>query len=149
MNVTTVSAEETRPLRHLVLRPDQPVGSTVYAGDDDPDARHYAALEDGRLVGVASLYREARPQGREPGWRLRGMATAPDARRRGVGAALLAACVEHVTVEGGGELWCNARLVAQDFYLAAGFMVVGDRFDIEGIGPHHLMRRDVGPSRPA
>lgn len=146
LTVTPVGAEETRPLRHLVLRPGQPVGSTVYAGDDDPEARHWAALDDGRVVGVASLYREPRPGGPEQGWRLRGMATAPDARRRGVGRALLAAAVEHVAAHGGGELWANARLGARDFYLARGFRVEGDEFHIDGIGPHVVMRLDVAPS---
>ncbi|MFN2608852.1 MAG: GNAT family N-acetyltransferase [Acidimicrobiales bacterium] len=149
MEVTSVTSEETRPLRHLVLRSTQPVESTVYPGDDDPATRHFGAFDGGRLAGVASLYREARPGGPSPGWRLRGMATAPDARRQGAGRALLGACRDHVAAAGGGELWCNARRPAVPFYAAAGFEVVGDEFEVEGIGPHLVMRVDVpaGPPR--
>ena len=143
VEVRPVAATETRPLRHLVLRPGQPAESTVYPGDDDPDTRHFAAFLDGQLVGIASLYREARPGGDTPGWRLRGMATSGEARGKGVGRDLLAACLEHVAAEGGGEVWCNARAEALGFYAAAGFDVIGDEFDIPGIGPHRVMRRDV------
>ncbi len=144
VEVREVPASETRPLRHLVLRPGQPPESTIYPGDDDTDTRHYAAFFDGHLVGIASLYREARP-GSEivPGWRLRGMATSGEARGRGVGRALLSACLEHVAAEGGGEVWCNARAEALGFYAAAGFEVAGDEFEIPGIGPHRVMRRDI------
>lgn len=147
VEVRAVAATETRPLRHLVLRPGQPAESTVYPGDDDPDTRHFAAFLDGHLVGIASLYREARA-GADivPGWRLRGMATSGEARGKGVGRALLDACLGHVAGEGGGEVWCNARAEALGFYAAAGFDVGGDEFDIPDIGPHRVMRRDVAPS---
>lgn len=144
VSVRTVPATETRPLRHLVLRPGQSAESTVYPGDDDPDTRHFAAFVDGQLVGIASLYKEAR-EGADivPGWRLRGMATSGEARGKGVGRALLAACLEHVAAAGGGEVWCNARAEALGFYAAAGFELLGEEFEIPGIGPHRVMRRDV------
>ena len=146
--IRRVAAADVRPLRHLVLRPNQPFDQTRYPGDDDRATAHFAAFAGDRLVGVASLYREARP-GAGPkgadadGWRLRGMATDPTVRGQGHGRALLAACVEHVAGAEGGELWCNARLVAVPFYRAAGFEVVGDEFDIPGIGAHYVMRRFV------
>jgi predicted GNAT family N-acyltransferase len=147
VDVRTVPAADTRPLRHLVLRPGQPAESTVYPGDDDPDTRHLAAFVDGQLVGIASIYREAR-SGADivPGWRLRGMATSGEARGKGVGRALLSACLLHVAAEGGGEVWCNARAEALGFYAAAGFEVVGEEFEIPDIGPHRVMRRDVARS---
>ena len=92
-------------------------------------------------MGIASLYREARPGGPEGGWRIRGMATEPDVRGEGFGAALVVACVEHVAARGGGELWCNARLGAVGFYRGAGFVVAGEEFDIPGIGTHVVMVR--------
>jgi GNAT superfamily N-acetyltransferase len=148
IEVRAVPAEQTRPLRQVVLRPGQPPESTVYPGDDDSGTVHLAALEDGELLGVASLYREPRPgaDARAPAWRLRGMATAPHARGRRVGRALLAACRTHVAGEGGGELWCNARTSAARFYAAAGFEVVSDEFDVPDIGRHVVMRTDVLPA---
>ena len=92
-------------------------------------------------MGIVSLYREARPGGPADGWRIRGMATEPDVRGAGYGAALVAACVEHAAAAGGGELWCNARMGAVGFYRRMGFDAVSDEFDIPDIGPHMVMVR--------
>ena len=148
LEVRTIPAAETRPLRAQVLRPGRPAAESVYPGDDDVTSAHLAAYSGGRLVGIASLYREDRvgADAGTPGWRLRGMASAPEARGRGVGRALLAACVEHVARLGGGELWCNARTPAAAFYARAGFEVVSDTFEIAGIGPHVVMRRRINSS---
>lgn len=121
----------------------QSFGETVYPGDDHVDTIHLGSFDGDRLVGIASLYREAREGGPAGGRRLRGMATDTDVRGTGIGRALLAACVEHVATVGGDELWCNARTVAVDFYRAGGFEVVGEEFDIPGIGPHVVMARHM------
>ena len=92
-------------------------------------------------MGIASLYRESRPGGPPGGWRLRGMATDADVRGAGFGAALVAACIEHVAAAAGAELWCNARMAAVGFYERAGFRVVSDEFQVPGIGPHVVMAR--------
>ncbi|HEX2047988.1 MAG TPA: GNAT family N-acetyltransferase [Acidimicrobiales bacterium] len=130
-----------RALRHRLLRPGQPFEETVYQGDDLEDTVHFGAFEGDRLVGIVSLYKERRPGGPDEGWRIRGMATEPDVRGAGFGAALVAACVEHVAASGGGELWCNARTGASGFYRRMGFDVVSDEFEIPGIGPHVVMAR--------
>lgn len=136
-SIRPVTAEEVRPLRHTVLRPGQAFEETVYAGDDA--GVHLGAFDGDRLVGIASLYEEARPDGPAGGWRLRGMATDIGVRGGGFGAALLAGCVEHVAGAGGTELWCNARMPAVGFYRRAGFEVVSEEFDVPGIGPHVVM----------
>ena len=144
--IRRIAAGETRPLRQRVLRPNQPFEDTGYAGDDDPSTVHVGAFAGDRLVGVASIYREQRAgtdAAAGGGWRLRGMATAPEARGRGHARAMLAACIDYVGACGGGELWCNARTPATGFYRVAGFEEVGDEFDIDGIGPHVVMRLSV------
>jgi predicted GNAT family N-acyltransferase len=143
--IRQITAEEVRSLRHRVLRPGQSFDQTAYPGDEA--GVHLGAFDDGdRLVGISSLYREDRSGGPSRGWRLRGMATADDVRGQGYGAALLAASIAEVDAEGGTELWCNARLPAVGFYRRAGFDVVGEEFEIDGIGPHVVMTR---ASRPA
>ncbi len=147
VSVRRVAAAATRALRLDVLRPGRPPEDAVYPGDDEATSAHFAAEAGagaGReMVGIASLYAETRAGGPAPGWRLRGMATAPSARGAGVGAALLNACIDHVAAHGGGELWCNARVSASGFYARYGFEVAGERVEIEGIGTHEVMRRSV------
>lgn len=67
------------------------------------------------------------------------MATDPARRRAGVGRALAAAVVSHVERHGGGPLWCNARVGAVPFYLAAGFEARGEPWEEPGIGTHVAM----------
>lgn len=147
IEVRAISAAETRPLRQSVLRPTQRPDELVYAGDDDVETLHAGAFVEGRLAGIASICREPPPGERDAGaWRLRGMATTPERRRSGLGRRLLDACFAHVAARGGTRVWCNARVTAADFYLAYGFVVLGEPFELPHIGPHYLMWRAVAPA---
>jgi GNAT superfamily N-acetyltransferase len=149
--IATVPVEATYPLRHEVLRPGVAPEDLVLAGDGTPGSVSFAAsTPGGEIVGTASLCVEAPPftVGELPGpdlavWRLRAMATKGTQRKRGVGAAVLAAAIEHVSERGGGFLWCSARITAQGFYERAGFVAEGGIFEVAGIGPHVMMWRLV------
>jgi GNAT superfamily N-acetyltransferase len=148
VRVERVPASVTYPLRQQVLRPYQDLADLVLPGDDDPSSAHVAVRDDGgRVVATGTVRREAPPwaPGRGDAWRLRGMATAPGHRGRGVGAAVLAELLDHVAGHGGGLVWCNARLPARRFYERAGFVVRGDEWDDPDIGPHVAMHRDLPP----
>lgn len=144
--VTAVPAAAVWPIRHRVLRPDQPAQMCHCPGDDRPDARHFAALDRGRTVGAASVYPEDPTDEfavpgfiRGYGWRLRGMATVDEVRGTGVGSALLRTALTHAVLAGAETLWCNARAGAAGFYRKHGFRTTGKEFDLPGIGPHHFM----------
>lgn len=133
-----VKAADCRPLRHEVLRPEQPVEACEYP-DDDLDTSVHLAVKDGkRTVGVLSMYRHERDGLGSEVWRVRGMAVPEDERRKGHGRQLLLAA-QAVAEKRGGGMWCNARSTAAPFYQAFGFEVLGDEFEIEGIGPHVIM----------
>lgn len=147
---------EVRPLRQAVLRPHQDLDEVGFAGDDRPDAAHFCAEDGlGEVIGVASVWEEPPPWprpvplepppsgGLERSWRLRGMATAPGWRGQGVGSALLVAVVAHSAANGGGLLWCNARLGAVGFYERHGLRAIGEQWEEPVIGPHVAMWRFV------
>ena len=91
------------------------------------------------------MFPEASLEGRS-GWRIRGVATDEVVRGMGVGGLILDAVLEHVGAEGGGLVWANVRLTAQAFYESRGFAVVGEVFEVPGVGPHVRMQVDgVGP----
>lgn len=136
--VCEVAAEETVPVRHAVLRAGRPVESVRTPGEDE--AIWFGALGVEGVVGTAGLFRDRSPHG---DLRLRGMATLPSVRGTGLGGMLIDALVERGRADGGTALWCNARTPAVGFYERFGFSVVSDRFDIEGIGPHVVMRREL------
>jgi GNAT superfamily N-acetyltransferase len=142
--IREIRGEETRPLRQLVLRPDQKAEDLVYPGDDTPETYHAGVFIAGRLVSIATVYREAKPgEDSQNSWRLRGMATLPVYQGKGYGGALLTNCTEYIKSQGGSLLWCNAREKAVNFYKKSGFAIISDIFDIPGIGPHYVMEKQL------
>ena len=142
--VRPVTAAETRPLRQRILRPHQRPEQLVYPHDDAPETLHVAAFDGDAMVGTATIHLEPHPHTHAPAWRLRGMAVVPELRRRGCGARLVDACIAHVRAHGGTLVWCNARVSAAPFYDSLGFVREGDAFELPEIGPHFLMKRELG-----
>jgi predicted GNAT family N-acyltransferase len=145
-DIRLISAEETRSLRRAILRPSQSPEESVYPGDDLASTLHLGAYLHDELVGVASVYREPPPETEEADanwWRLRGMAITQKLQGQGYGRALLEKCLAHVAAQGGTVMWCNARATAAGFYRSAGFRVVGEAYELPGIGAHYMMRRSL------
>jgi GNAT superfamily N-acetyltransferase len=147
--VELVDAQVVRPLRRAVLRPHQPAETARYPDDADPRSAHAAIRLGDEVVAVGSVLPGPPPwePHRLDGWRIRGMATRDDARRRGLGTLVLDALLEHVAAQGGGLAWCNARVGATTLYARAGLAARGQVFEIPGIGPHVEMWRTV-PDEP-
>jgi GNAT superfamily N-acetyltransferase len=140
--VRAISAEATRPLRQLVLRPGRPFAETLFAGDDAPTSAHFGAFDGAELVAVATLLDAPHPERLgERACQVRGMASHPRVRGRGFGAAALDACLAEARRRGAAWVWCNARAEALGFYTRAGFRVTGPEFEIPGIGPHRRAER--------
>jgi GNAT superfamily N-acetyltransferase len=132
------------PIRHQILRPHQAIADCSFPGDDAPDTLHQGGIVSGKLVAVASVIRDPLPHDPDSAdWRIRGMATLPEFRGRGLGGELLKACVRHADAHDARLVWCNARVGAVDLYPRQGFEVSGPGFDLPGIGPHYLMIRKL------
>lgn len=137
--VEFVAARTVLPLRARVLRPGQPISSVDHEYDHWPDTFHVAAfVAASGVVACATFYPEPTPDGRDA-WRLRAMASAPEVRGQGYGAATLTFGLTEVRARGGTVVWCNARTPAVGFYEKLGFSTVGEEFELPPIGPHYLM----------
>ena len=153
--VERVPVERTRALRKAVLRPYLAVDDPYVLPDDHlPTTVCFGAVtDDQRVIGVARVTPEPAPfdaieslDVAEAGsWRLRGMATSPEARGHGVATAVLGAVIAHIGSCGGGILWCNARVSALGLYERAGMRVRGEVWEEPEIGPHVVMWRVVDP----
>jgi predicted GNAT family N-acyltransferase len=142
--VVRVDAATVRPLRHAVLRAGRPAEESQYPEDDLPDTLHLASLgESGDVMACATFFPETY-QGR-PAWRLRGMASAPEARGQGYAGALLAEALRLLREQGVGLIWCNARVAALPFYLRFGFATVGEQFEVVGV-PHFVAVLELAPT---
>lgn len=142
--VRKITAAETRPLRQKILRPTYTLDRLVYPGDDAPDAAHFGGFLNGELVAVMSVGRDVLPGNPNlNSWRLRGVATDPQARRHGFGRALMDAAIAHARSYGGEILWCNGRTTAWEYYQAMGFEKIGEEFIVPDTGPHYVMWRKI------
>jgi ribosomal protein S18 acetylase RimI-like enzyme len=136
--VRPISLEQSRALRHAVLRPHESIDAV--AAHEAPGAFAVGAFDADELIAVGLVA----PDGEPGGWRVRGMATVPHARSRGAGAAVLDALVRHAAAAGAQRVWCNARTPARSLYERAGFDVVSEEFQLPDIGPHLVMEKRTG-----
>jgi len=143
VRVRPAALQEILALRHRELRPGFPESAARFEDDEAPTTRHLGAFRvSGEVVGCASFV--ASPWEKRPAFRLRGMATRADCRRRGIGTRLLRRGEAMLRAATDAELlWCNARLVAVPFYAHLGWQVVSAVFDVPTVGPHRRMVRPL------
>ena len=101
---------------------------------------HLGIEVDSRVVAVSTWMR--RPFADRPdavAVQLRGMATDPALQGTGLGARLLAAGLDRVRSTGADLVWARARSTALVFYLANGFVAVGDEFIDATTGLPHVV----------
>ncbi|HZN65714.1 MAG TPA: GNAT family N-acetyltransferase [Tepidisphaeraceae bacterium] len=143
--VRAASPEEIIDLRHAVLRQGLPRQEAIFDGDELPTTRHSGAFTggNGTAVGCATMLLNAWEG--EPAWQLRGMATAPVIRGKGLGRLMLQhlefGILDALPPAAPRLLWCNARVPAVGFYESLGWRVVSERFEIPTAGPHVKMVR--------
>jgi GNAT superfamily N-acetyltransferase len=144
--VRRVHAADVIDVRWAILRPGFPRESAFFEGDAAAETQHFGAFDAGQIAGVASIYRALLPERPEwtEAWQLRGMATLPEVRGKGLGKALVQACVDAAWGAGAKVLWCNARVAAAEFYARQKWTIVGKEFDIPTVGPHYRMMVEFG-----
>ena len=144
VNITKVDAEKVRPLRHSELRKGQDFSTTSYLEDYKADTFHMGCIVDEKIVTCASFYPEKSIKIKSNNaYRLRGMATDSNFQRKGYATDLMMESFKELKEKESDLLWCNARLVAVDFYKSVGLKITGDLFDIQGIGPHYYMYKEI------
>lgn len=136
--VKIVRTEDVIELRHKVLRPNQERKDCYYPGDDDESTMHFATVNENQEIhGIATIYLENSDLfSDEIQYRLRGMATSPESRGKGLGVMLVK---EIIKTKKQNTIWCNARTSALGFYEKLGFEIFGEEFVIDPIGPHFVM----------
>jgi ribosomal protein S18 acetylase RimI-like enzyme len=133
LDLRSIPLAQTRALRCDVLRPYMTVEEL--AEHEPNDATAFGAFRGRELVAVGLVG----PEGEPGDWRVRGMATRPDARGRGAGTKVLHALVRHAMANGATRVWCNARTRARSLYERAGFEAISEEFETPRIGPHYWM----------
>ncbi len=145
VEIRKVKVSETYRLRNEILRPNQPIESCQWNGDNDPSTFHLGAYVSDSLVGILSLYKAtAHACPMAEAYQLRGMAIAEKARGRGYGK-MLALHGESVVVEASGAfIWANARISALAFYQKLNYILHSERFSVDGVGLHVRVGKALG-----
>ena len=144
VNIRKVDTERIRPLRHSELRKGQDFSTTSYLEDYEVDTFHMACIVDEKIVTCASFYPEKSLKIKsDNAYRLRGMATDSNFQRKGYASDLMQESFKELKKRDCDMVWCNARLVAVDFYKSVGFKIIGEIFDIAEIGPHYYMYKKI------
>ncbi|MDO7138978.1 MULTISPECIES: GNAT family N-acetyltransferase [Algibacter] len=143
-NVKQIQAVDTYTVRHPVLRKGKPIESCIFDGDDLETTLHFGIYNAEELIGVCSLLKNNNPKFSElKQYQLRGMAVLQSQQGLGVGNILLEYCDNILKEEKTDLIWCNAREVAVNFYKRNGYCIIGDSFNITGIGPHFVMKKQL------
>jgi predicted GNAT family N-acyltransferase len=145
ITVQHITAADTYALRHTILRPNQPLSSCIYEGDEADLTFHLGAFDGDDLVSVGTFIQKSCPlMEAELPYQLRGMATATNYRRKKAGSTLMAEAEAIIRERGSDLFWCNARYHVKDYYISLGFTPIGDIFTIEPYGPHIVMVKKFG-----
>ena len=140
--IKTILTEETYNLRKEVLRKniDLPY---KFNGDLEESTFHLGAFKENKLVGIVSFMESSFKEIKGTQYQLRGMATLPEVRGEGFGNLLIKKGTEILQQKAIEFVWCNAREVALGFYQRNGFEIVGQSFDIQKVGVHFKMVREL------
>jgi len=147
ITIKEITVLETYSVRHPVLRVGRPIEDCAMQGDDLETTFHLAAVEDDRIIGVATFLVASDEAVKEITGKdlnlsqLRGMAVLPASQGKGIGNSLLKEGIKQLKTKNIDVLWFNARIKAVPFYEGLGFEILGSAFEVEQIGTHYKMYR--------
>lgn len=139
IEIRQISASDTYLVRNAVLRKGKPIESCVFPGDELSTTKHFGIFNGG-IIGVISLFQNSNSIFQNPFQiQIRGMAILEDYQGLRLGEKLIESCEDYLKTDIETLIWFNARESALGFYEKLGYEVIGDIFNIEGVGKHYIM----------
>lgn len=132
---------EIQRLRNEVLWPHKTFENCLMEEDFLSTAFHVIAKNEfDEVVGTSTwMLQESERLSVHPQYRLRAMAVAQEARRKGIGEQLVSFGLARCAERGVKVVWCDARKVAFEFYRSLNFSEFEDEYEIPIIGTHRFM----------
>lgn len=150
IKIRQITTLETYPVRHPVLRAGRPLEDCAFSGDDLDTTIHLGVFVNGELAAVTSLMKNSDATFKEfnhlmddNAYQLRGMAVLEHRQGHGLGKQLLQHAEVMMKEKNISLLWFNARIVAIDFYKKLGYKINGEPFEIDRIGTHYKMYKQL------
>jgi len=120
LQITSITWQETLPIRHQVLWPNKPISFCQVEGD--AQASHYGVFYQQKLVCVASIYIN------DGSARLIKFATLPSFQKQGIGSKMINHLINELKAQGINYLWFDARMTSLSFYKKFDFKSEGQVF---------------------
>ena len=140
--IKKIHVTDTYPIRLEVLRKNIPL-PYKFEGDFDNDTFHLGAFKNGNLIAVSSYMKTLNANLKGTNYQLRGMATSTKHQGNGVGKLMMDEAFKILESLKINYIWCNARLIAVNFYKKQGFRIIGENFDVKYIGEHYMMSKKL------
>lgn len=139
--IKQISYKETYPVRQIVLRPNRPLETCFFDGDELESTIHFGGFVNNELVGIISLFKNDNPlfDEEENQYQIRGMAVLDYFRKYGLGKKLVEYSEDYLKQNNISIIWFNARESAVGFYQKSGYEIIGNAFDIPDVGVHYVM----------
>lgn len=142
ISIREIKAEDTYPIRKKELRENIDLPEK-FTGDLDNSTFHLGLFEDDNLVTIVSFMKNNHERLIGEQYQLRGMATLQSYLKKGYGKKLVKRAEELLKEKKTEIIWCNARVIALNFYHKQGFEIIGEEFDIPQIGGHFVMYKKL------
>lgn len=142
--IKEITSAETFSVRHQVLRQGKPIESCLFVGDNLSTTKHFGLFIDENLTAVVSVFQNnSSIFNTQNQFQIRGMAVLNQFQKKGYGVELVLCCEEYIKTQNGRLIWFNARENAVPFYKKLGYEVVGNQFNIENVGIHYIMKKEM------
>lgn len=138
VEIIKIAASETYQIRLEVLRENIPL-PYKFDGDLDEETFHFGAFIANELIAVSSYMKVSNKNFTGNQYQLRGMATLSKYQGCGAGKLMMDEAFAVFKKLDVNCLWCNARVIAVDFYKKQGLQTFGEKFDIPYVGDHYVM----------
>jgi predicted GNAT family N-acyltransferase len=123
--IVSISAEQTWPLRHRMLWPDENPESIKLS--EDHNGIHFGLKKNGQLISVISIFIKRDEA------QFRKFATEVNEQNQGHGTKLLTYIIDFLSGMKIKRIWCNARKDKIDFYRRFGMEPTDQEFSKGGI----------------
>lgn len=143
-SIKIIDSKETYPVRQPVLRKGKPLESCVFDGDELETTFHLGLFSGKKLIGICTFLKKNHNMLTQTHqYQLRGMAILNDFQGKGFGHIILKYGESLLRNKKVKIVWCNAREVAVNFYNKNNYQIIGESFDIKGIGSHFTMYKQL------
>ena len=135
MVIKKVNAFDIRKIRHRNLRQGKPFSTTAYKKDNEKKTFHLACIHNNITISCATFYPENNkffPN--EKSYRLRGMATDTEYRKRGIGRKLIERVIKRARDE--DKLHVILQVDSNKSYLVNFYRRLGFNTYMKGIDPY-------------